>query len=413
MSDIVVILFPLIMLYCVVNYIVKTTSGSFDLKCSFLMGFAIFCLLDAIKYFGGVTRVFRGDEWYIIQYLLILVVAIPLFLISYKISFFSQIDCNVVKIRYSNVKIDYLVLPLTGLLLLVYMLFRNEYGSYFGIVGYYLKASIIFFFAIMLKMRKIRYALLVVLLIVLGVDDTSRRAYVVIFIPMLMIFISDWNQRRYISALKMKILVSVLFVVLFVFLNYLRSDHDFGDGYVKGDKVGNTISYIRDLKSVDTFYNTVYIFENFPGRFKYYLGETYLSVFVGLIPRSIWPSKPVGLAAPLGLMQLYGVQEFDMNLWIKSNQYSLSPGLVGEAHANFGYFGAVFIFVALGVIAKFFDARYKKRIMIGEMYSLHILPVFPTFMLLSRGDFYSAVLYGTFVSLFVYCMVRIVRKDIM
>ena len=119
------------------------------------------------------------------------------------------------------------------------------------------------------------------------------------------------------------------------------------------------------------------------------MGETYLSVLVAPIPRSVWPDKPVSLAAQLGFMMRFGGAKFNVPDWIDyTNQFSLSPGFIGESYANFGILGVFFLSIAVGCsMAKIDRSMRFERINDG---AIPWLPLLPLFILIHRGDFYTA-----------------------
>ena len=185
-------------------------------------------------------------------------------------------------------------------------------------------------------------------------------------------------------------------VVIFLFLNFMRSEHNYGRDFVDRGRVQNTINYIVNLRSIDTFWNTAFIIENFPKKFKYYYGETYAAIPVGFIPRSVWKDKPVGLSAPLGIMQKFGFQEdFNADNWKLLNKFSLSPGLLGEAYANFGIYGILFIPILLGFLSRKLDLVIQAG---SYGHSLNSSLFLSAFFLVHRGDTYVA----TTPSIFLY-----------
>ena len=121
----------------------------------------------------------------------------------------------------------------------------------------------------------------------------------------------------------------------------MRADHDFGEGYIEGARVQNTIMQITSLRNADTFWNSAFVLDNFPQRFSYYWGKTCSSVLVAQIPRALWPEKPVGFSAPLAYMVRTGSQDFTVDGWLAIKQFSLSSGMVGELYANFGLIGCI------------------------------------------------------------------------
>lgn len=220
-----------------------------------------------------------------------------------------------------------------------------------------------------------------------GIEESSRRSYIAIFIPIILAMTTKLKSK--ISAIGSKVAtVGVLFFA-FVFLNAMRSGHDFGAGYDPNSPVNNTIHYITNLTSIDTFHNATFIIDNFPQRWDYFLGETYFSVLVAPIPRSIWPGKPVSLGAPLGLMVRYGVRDFDPDLWQSANMFSLSPSFIGEAYANGGFFFVSGASVILGLLMALYDRLLLRNIF--NMQTLKWQIFLSSFVLIHRGDFYVAV----------------------
>lgn len=210
--------------------------------------------------------------------------------------------------------------------------------------------------------------------------------------------------------MRFKVLSMATLFFLFIFLNWLRSEHNFGEGYIEGNQIANTINYMTTLKSIDIFYNTGFMINNIPQRYDYLYGETYLSILVGLIPRSLWSEKPVSLGAILGLMVRFDSGKFDAEMWERSNQYSLSPGFIGEAYANFGYFGIIFLSLALGFTLGIYDKKISK----SDLLNPKIFPWFiwlGSFIILHRGDAYTAVIYQIFIFIFLTILLRLLIKN--
>lgn len=225
--------------------------------------------------------------------------------------------------------------------------------------------------------------------VTLGIEESSRRSYIAIFIPIILAMATRFKYR--ISATGSKITIVGVLLFAFVFLNAMRSGHDFGEGYEPNSPVKNTIHYMTNLTSIDTFHNTTFIIENFPGRWDYFLGETYFSVLVAPIPRSVWPDKPVSLGAPLGLMVRYGVRDFDPDLWQLAGMFSLSPSFVGEAYANGGFLSVTVASLILGMLMGLYDKFFLRNIF--NMQTLKWQIFLSSFLLVHRGDFYTAVNY--------------------
>lgn len=285
-------------------------------------------------------------------------------------------------------------------------------SSYVDLAGYAAKAVIILAFFLFLDTRKRRYAVFAASLFALSMVDTSRRALLVVLMPLLVMYVDAETLRRHQNAVQRMVKISLAVAGIFVFSMFMRSAHDFGDDYVEGNRIANTVNYISNLRVADTFYNTAFVIKNFPRPYPYYLGETYAAVPVGLIPRAWWPDKPVGLGALLGLMQTTGSSSFDYDAWLDVNQFSLAPGFVGEAYANFGAIGVLVLSGLLGIASRIIDVRsfhlggWGRRITPSV---IPVLPFLPGLMISIRGDFYAAMLYPIFVSGFLYLFIRMVK----
>ena len=96
----------------------------------------------------------------------------------------------------------------------------------------------------------------------------------------------------------------------------------------------------------------------------------------------------MGLSAPLGIMQKFGFQEdFDSDNWKLLNRFSLSPGMLGEAYANFGIYGILFIPLLLGFLSRKLDLIIQSG-SFGQ--SLNCSLFLAAFFLIHRGDAYVA-----------------------
>ncbi len=225
------------------------------------------------------------------------------------------------------------------------------------------------------------------LFVMLIYGESSRRSYIAIFIPILLAMANRLQFDKIKLGGRAKILVALIFI--FVFLNAMRSGNDFGEGFNPDTPVKNTIHYITHLTSIDTFFNTAFIIENFPDRWDYYFGETYLSVLVAPIPRSMWPEKPVSLGAPLGMMKRLGIRDFDSDLWQDINMFSLSPSFVGEAYANGGFLFVSIVSILLGLTMGLYDGKLLCNVY--DITTLKLQIFLSSFLMVHRGDFYVAI----------------------
>ncbi len=91
-----------------------------------------------------------------------------------------------------------------------------------------------------------------------------------------------------------------------------------------------------------------------PNNYEYALGRTYAGGLSILIPRSIWPDRPLTKIKE-GTEAQYGRGSFVPGVWQSSNVY----GLAGEAMLNFGPVSVPFVFLIWGI-----TVGYVRRLMI-------------------------------------------------
>ena len=389
-------------------------SGRFNMATFGLVGLSVFSLGDVSKYYfiERSTR-YVSDSIFVYATILILVSTMVIIFVGYPLgrstakkaySYDNFLSQTVYQFDYRR-SIG-LALLLTALALFFFLQEGLHKHAYFALLNYCLKASaILFLFGAWLEKSRVLVFFAIVIFLLAAVDS-SRRAYIAVFIPAMYLFWCYMNTKRT-SKLGISILTIIVVIMIFLFLNFLRSEHDYGAGYNAESRVDNTIEYITTMKSVDTFYNTAYIVKYFPERFNYLYGVTYASVIVGIIPRTIWPGKPVGMAPILGLAQMFGSSEFNHDLWLRSNMYSLSPGFVGEAFANFGLLGVVVLSFVVGFVGGRWDASIRCSHGVPLFKKILLLPVA---IVIFRGDFYSATIYTIFIYFFFGVLLLLFQK---
>ncbi|MFM7012902.1 MAG: hypothetical protein ACKO0Z_26835 [Betaproteobacteria bacterium] len=410
MDDIIAIFSVIVSLFFMSVAISRLVSGDFSALWASLLGFFGLCIIDIAKYYYiDAEKVgWIGSEMYRWTSLWIWM-ALLLFIIAYA---FTRRYAGASKIvqkkaisfewRYGGATIWRLakisILPLS----LVVSAFSSG-GSYLSVVLSGLGKGIPCTLVVVGLLIRDRTAVLVGLFsLIAGFSDSSRRAYIAIAIPIIITWLVSYSSsnfgREKKSRKKIKYITLASLAALFFFLNFLRSDHNFGEEYNPDDRMANTWSYITTLRSIDTFDNTAFIISNFPKNWNYYYGETFASILTSPIPRSWWSEKPAGFSAHLGLMRRLGYRGFDEDLWLSINQFSLSPGFVGEAYANFGFLGIIFGSIFWGSLAGVYDSRWPVKDV--TVLSLPMLLMISAFMLVPRGDFFSALNYQIFLFVF-------------
>jgi hypothetical protein len=105
---------------------------------------------------------------------------------------------------------------------------------------------------------------------------------------------------------------------------------------------GKTVSQ-KMLERTSLMHILCLIVDCTPARQDYLYGQSYTHVLPQLIPRWFWPGKPRSHVATYELGIYYGLQDEDA-----TNTTTIAFGLLTEAYANFGLFGAILLGVFWG-----------------------------------------------------------------
>ncbi|APG60426.1 hypothetical protein LPB144_08420 [Christiangramia salexigens] len=374
-----------------------------------LLGFGIMIFLDIASFHFIDPKPIKKSS--LIFALIYSYLSFLIFLIGYNFTKKAYRKVNNNPKSFSMYKFEKIIIPISFIFLIVFAVLQVLYPAetknpFFLLISFLPKATTVLFFLFYLETRKKKYLIFFLIFMMFSLTETSRRIYITLFFILLPIFIGYFNYRNKILPRRTKNFLVIIGLSFFIFLNYLRANHDFGEGYKEDNLIGNTWHYIISLKSLDTFYNTTFIIENFPNRFNYYLGETYSSVLFMFVPRAIWLDKPVGFAAPLGVLQRNGEQDFTLAEWQEINMYSLSPGFIGEAYANLGIIGIITLSFVFGVQCKKFDLSFRPEMMYHNYKYVSYFAWCAAFFLLLRGDFFSAVYFSVFYFIFIRLIVK-------
>lgn len=91
---------------------------------------------------------------------------------------------------------------------------------------------------------------------------------------------------------------------------------------------------------------------------KFAHGETILDSFVALIPRVIWPDKPIKAGGSDLLTRYTGIPIYEGTTW--------EMGQVTEFYINFGVTGVICGFLCLGVLITIFDTFAREHLLRGD-----------------------------------------------
>lgn len=133
------------------------------------------------------------------------------------------------------------------------------------------------------------------------------------------------------------VLVSTMFVMYFITLER----YSVSDTSAAQDRLSNAALYAMD----GAFGNDEALLWLWENEFPLHMGETYLAAGTNIIPRSLWPEKPLGGGPVLINMIIPGAYE----IGAKGNN-SLTTGFLTEAVMNFGFAGALLVVVAWAAV---------------------------------------------------------------
>lgn len=133
------------------------------------------------------------------------------------------------------------------------------------------------------------------------------------------------------------VLVSTMCVMYFITLER----YSISDSSAAQERLSNASLYAMD----GAFGNDEALLWLWENEFPLHMGETYLAAGTNIIPRSLWPEKPLGGGPVLINMIFPGAYE----IGAKGNN-SLTTGFLTEAVMNFGFPGALLVVVAWAAV---------------------------------------------------------------
>jgi len=187
----------------------------------------------------------------------------------------------------------------------------------------------------------------------------------------LFMFVFAFYRPRWHSLLAM---TALLYIGLSVFVNYMQGREDFRDAvwgqaaysrrFEQLDKMFSHFEWFdtrneSHLAAVDERLNQNYlvglVIDNLnSGAVPYAKGSTFVEALEALVPRIIWPDKPVHAGSP-AIVSNYSGLEF--------NEFtSVGVGQVMEFYINFGRWGVLLGFLGFGLIIRWLDQRAAKEL---------------------------------------------------
>ena len=139
------------------------------------------------------------------------------------------------------------------------------------------------------------------------------------------------------------------------------------------------------LLRMNTEYNSLFdvmisVVEKVPEKMNFLYGKSFIKPVFALIPRSVWPDKPISISEQLAQF-LYPYQA----------GFSIGTSIVGEAYMNFGYPAIVAVMLLFGVAVRAVYAYFQQYPGNRSAVLLYAC-VFPLFFEFYRGPFSSVAI---------------------
>jgi hypothetical protein len=267
----------------------------------------------------------------------------------------------------------------TVVTLLVYIKFTN--------LAYSIKAPVIF--------------ITICASIIAIIGFTSSRSDLIKLVIVMGFLYSFLNQKK-VNLVKLASVGFLLFMGgILISINRTYTGMTFADGF---DRIYGTyqgvVGILTRLGDIGVAYdNLIYLIKNISFD-ELLLGSSLIRPLFFLIPRSIWPGKPLDTQL-LIVDERYGaISEF-------GGGTSQSITLVGELFWNFSFFGVFFGFFFLSLIIKSLDSILYKTKSLSTIYLLSVLS--PFFFIIWRGAYSSELVY-TLISIIPILLLILLHK---
>jgi len=196
--------------------------------------------------------------------------------------------------------------------------------------------------------KKNRTALVIIITSVselgLQIYEGSKAAAITSLLPVAF-FISRLNKRQKWSQLSLLLLICLLFVFIFPYVDAVRNDRDYVlVGYDFADNLAARLCWLPNL---------ALIMSAIPRSIPYWHGASIWPAFTWFIPRIIWPDKPV-----LSIGSWFAKTFLN---WAEDSLSEAAITIWGDAYLNFGVPGIVFISIFLGISYAYTYKRWYLR----------------------------------------------------
>lgn len=121
---------------------------------------------------------------------------------------------------------------------------------------------------------------------------------------------------------------------------------------------------LGEFDAVDSF---AAVLHGGPSVFPFRFGQTYLDVASFVIPRAIWPNKPIAFSTAVGD-------------YVTDNGNDVPPGIIGELYVNFSGYGIVVGMLLLGMLMSLVYCRAMRGSVGALAFYAFLIPYFGVFL---------------------------------
>ena len=357
--------------------IYKTDEKIFGHSKVFIIGYVFYMLIFPVFYIVGWIENVEYKDAEILFANIVSTVGIVVYYLSRKIKI--KIKKNGSGLNHYHFK-NKLLLFQGALLMYALTMLMPDYLNYF--LGIYILIAIYINNSMPSKKIIVHFAVLVAILL-LALNFTSARRDVVAII-LIYVFIHSWLLHQLNYKKIVFITINVIFIIGSVYFVTLNRSFDFSMDEIaqfSSRVINNNNGIIATILSLADF---GVAFDNYISILKsetYIYGDSFVRLFTYIIPRSLWPDKPLDVVTLI----VNNLAQFNF-----AGGTSQSVTLIGELYWNFGIISVMFGMSFLGILHNLLD----RLIIYGRpQFSIFSLSLIPFTFLMWRGGFTTQMVY--------------------
>ena len=360
----------------------------------FLFGFAYFMFLYPFFYSLDLVNIEGYSAGIFNKSIKISVLGLVIYIISYYSFFNSKLDTKYFQADINKKKYNGINKQLYLLSLIIFSAYFTIFGQGIFNRNVILFTGLLFLFYLIPKKHYLLIIIIFLIFVFLTLTSSSGRRDIIkiilIFLFYMQIYYGNFSILILFTGLCSTILCMGVITAIRTFSIHWEYNRDIGII----DTIKNPY-YLKVFRGAGSYLDSALILGDFGVAYNNYIfiikhiteigylyGQSFIRLFTFIIPRSLWPAKPIDV-------QMLIVQLNTDPFYTGGTSQSIS--LVGEVFWNFGYTAVIFSFFFMGIINKKIDNISLSP----SPYSLLIImSLIPFFMLMWRGSFSTSFIYA-------------------